>query len=59
MFKVIRSCLVEGLDEIWRIVERTTHTSGVTVPSIPENVIGVECYLCTAIPTSGKIISSK
>ena len=40
--KVISSCLVEGFGEIWRNVERTTCTGGVTVSTIPESVIGVE-----------------
>ena len=43
-FEVISSCLLaEGFGEIWRIMDITTCTGGVTVSPIPENVIGVEC----------------
>ena len=31
-------------------MERTTCTGGVTVSPIPENVLRVECVLCTSIP---------
>ena len=31
----------------WRVVELTACAGGYTVPTIPENIIGVECILTT------------
>ena len=56
-FQVISSRLVEGFGEIWRIVEKTTCTGGVTVSPIPESVAGVEYVLCTSFPISRIYVS--
>ena len=56
-FQVISSCLVEGFGEIWRIVETTTCTVGVTVSPIPESVIGVESVQISAVTISRIYVS--